>query len=739
MTVSTVIDDISRVVDGRNSTKGNQIGFCPGHDDTSRSFTFKMGDNGAPLLKCWAGCEFEFLRSCLINKGVKKELLEKAAPNGNKKEGIGIRFFHSDVGSFISEFDRWDVALDCIYKFHDENGRFVAFKARFKPKTFRQYIYNGYDRIKAGKLNGLPYRLPEIIGAVKDGCLIHIFEGEKDADNGYELGLETTSFGCATDPLPHEYWTKFAGAACVVWADNDKPGIIRAENIARALHVNDCKVKVIIPPKGKDFSDWLQAGATIDDIGAIIKATPQWLPASEVIDKMAAKGTMPRTDHTIGSEAFAGDYFAHKFSRKLRFAVDFQKFIHFNGKIWEKDNGGIHQELAKSIAFHLRADLKEVDEIKRVAMEKLASKAESDSGRKAIISCAKTVPAIKLDTALLDDYSTKHLLCCDDGVIDLRSGTVLAHSPDYLLTKYVPQKIDFEGEPTRFLKFVNETFFEEEVVEWLLNYLGYCLTGETWFQKFVMWRGLAGCGKSQLQAIMRGLLGPHCGDLDAKSLEKTKHTTAAVESDIAQIRGQRLIFSSELAENQNLDEQLIKKITGGDVLRPKLMGQNKFSMTASCKLILTANLRPNLSDDDGIARRLIEVQFLIKPQEEIASLAEKILAAESSKIFGYLVKRAIKTYDKPSCLNVPPVLLGWTKDYLEEMDYLKQWNDTKAQFVSGLWTPSRMVFESIEEYCRENHIPLDVTQNMMSRRLQKFGYKPHREDGRRGWKNIMLR
>jgi len=730
----SLMDDVTRAVDGVRSTRGNMIGKCPAHDDRHRSFSYKF-DNGKWLFRCFAGCNFEDILARLIDLGA----IPKAMAAAENSDKIGLFFAHKDVGSFSAEFDRTDYALQAVYLYHDEQRNIIGFKARFKPKTFRHFTHGGKDRNYAQRSTAIPYRLPWVLDAVKDDTPIHCFEGEKDADNALALGmLECTSFGCATDPLPKEYVARFAGSRWVIWADNDAPGIKRADQVALMLFRNGCKVKLVIPPIGKDFSDWIASGATIEDVAALLAKTPEYLPAAELVEKLSADGTFPNTPYTIGSEAFAGEYFAVK-CKDLKYVTDFGKWLYHNTKVWEVDKGGVHHEKVKALAPQLRIDTERIDEAKRKAIEKLASKIESDSGRKAVISTSKTVEAFKIDADKLDDATTKHLLSCDTGVIDLRTGSLSAHSPNYLITKHVPLAVDFDTKPERFVEFIEGLFHDQRVADWLFHFLGYCLTGETGFQHFVMLTAQTGSGKSQLLKILGGVLGDHFGEIDATSLVDAKQRSAAVESDLASMRGKRCVVAHELSASHRLAENTIKAITGGDTIKVKYMGQDKFPLRAPAKLIFTANERPTLSDDAAIARRLLELRFEIAPTKIVEELAEKMLAAEGPAILGFLAKRARATYEKPSVLSIPHTLRGWTDEYINEMNYMKGWFEVSAMSLQGAFTPRAELMASVEGYLAENRIPIDFKFAMLGQRLKKFGCLPDIQEGKHGWKNITLR
>lgn len=76
-----------------------------------------------------------------------------------------------------------------------------------------------------------------------------------------------------------EYSECLRGRPVVIIPDNDEPGRKHAAQVARFLSGIATSIKVVelpnLLPKG-DFSDWLDAGGTLDELLALVGATPQW-------------------------------------------------------------------------------------------------------------------------------------------------------------------------------------------------------------------------------------------------------------------------------------------------------------------------------------------------------------------------------------------------------------------------------------------------------------------------------
>jgi putative DNA primase/helicase len=168
---------------------------------------------------------------------------------------------HSGNGSRRSTRSRMVNAYDYV----DEGGRLLFQAVRMHPKDFRQRQPDG----KGGwvwNLKGVRvvlYRLPTILGRGTE--TIFICEGEKDVHAVEGLGLLATCNPMGAGKWRTEYSEAIRGRSVVILPDNDTPGRTHAATVAANLLRNGCEVRILEVPTGKDVSEWLDAGATLED------------------------------------------------------------------------------------------------------------------------------------------------------------------------------------------------------------------------------------------------------------------------------------------------------------------------------------------------------------------------------------------------------------------------------------------------------------------------------------------
>lgn len=250
---------------------------CPAHSDGNASLSVTEGSDGRILIHCHAGCSVESIVGAL---GLKlADLFPPRVVNCNNSKPRMV----------------------AGYDYTDETGVLLFQCVRYEPKNFKQrrpdsskpgeWIWNlkGVDRVL--------YRMPEVKAALVAGRTIFICEGEKDCD-----ALAAGGFVATCNPmgagkwLPEHAETLRGAARVVVIADKDPPGRNHAQSVASSLQdVAKC-VKLIELPDGdgrivKDAADWFAADGTADELRELVKAAPEFTPASE--SKPSESGSVP--------------------------------------------------------------------------------------------------------------------------------------------------------------------------------------------------------------------------------------------------------------------------------------------------------------------------------------------------------------------------------------------------------------------------------------------------------------
>ena len=161
------------------------------------------------------------------------------------------------------------------YDYVNETDNLLYQVVRLFPKDFRQRRPDGRGGWiwKLGNTRRVPYRLPELIEGVALGKLVHVVEGEKDADRLVSLGLVATTNAGGAGTWRSSYGEFLRGARVAILPDSDDSGRAHARMVANALCGIAEDIRIVglpgVPEKG-DVSDWLDTGGTVEELQRLV-------------------------------------------------------------------------------------------------------------------------------------------------------------------------------------------------------------------------------------------------------------------------------------------------------------------------------------------------------------------------------------------------------------------------------------------------------------------------------------
>ena len=344
------------------------------------------------------------------------------------------------------------------------------------------------------------------------------------------------------------------------------------------------------------------------------------------------------------------DRFIHLYGDRVSYCQDENLWYVYNGKFWEAD-------IQKTNMMKLTKEL--ANTMKTITKSYVSS--DSNYGKQ-LLQAVKRLGNIHTKQSMITasqcevarmkkDYNTRRdILIVKNGVVDLRTGELLDFSPDYYSTQAVVD-INYNpkaGEPTRFLQFLDEIFAgDKELVEYLLRFLGYCLTGEVKESKFLICYGSGANGKSVLFNLIRDVMGMYSDSMAPSGILK-KRNSDGPNSSVMKIRDTRMVTIDELQKYDELDTGLVKNITGGasEKINVREMYGRAQSFEFAFKLILNTNFLPRLNwMDNAMNRRVVVIPFdvVFTDEKQDRSLPYK-LQKEKEQILNLLIKMAVEYY-----------------------------------------------------------------------------------------------
>ena len=238
-------------------------------------------------------------------------------------------------------------------------------------------------------------------------------------------------------------------------------------------------------------------------------------------------------------------------------------------------------------------------------------------------------------------------------------------------------------------RFLDETAGGDAgLVRFLQQFLGYCLTGSVKEHALVFGYGNGGNGKSVLLNTVAGVLGDYAAVAALETFAATsceKHST-----DLAMLRGARLVTVSETEEGRAWAETRIKLLTGGDPVTARFMRRDFFTFTPSFKLIIVGNHKPVLRTvDDAARRRFCIVPFVHRPERPDCDLEGK-LRGEWPAILRWMIAGCLDW--QAHGLTRPDTVRAATAAYFGAQDIVGQFLDDACARSASARVPAGALF-----------------------------------------------
>jgi putative DNA primase/helicase len=135
----------------------------------------------------------------------------------------------------------------------------------------------------------IPYRLPELLTAVRARRRVFVAEGEPKVELLRKWGLVATCNAEGAEKWRRGHAQYLRGAHVVILPDNDDVGRKHANQVGQSLAgvAADCRLLELpgLPAHG-DIIDWARAGHTRSQLEQLVEAAPAWAPLQEITEQI---------------------------------------------------------------------------------------------------------------------------------------------------------------------------------------------------------------------------------------------------------------------------------------------------------------------------------------------------------------------------------------------------------------------------------------------------------------------
>ena len=311
----------------------------------------------------------------------------------------------------------------------------------------------------------------------------------------------------------------------------------------------------------------------------------------------------------------------------------------------------------------------------------------------ALVERMKTASEIRFEGRFNTD---KYKINLTNGVFDLMSKTLSAHTPDFMSNIQLPFAYDASAKCPVFDAFLLDVFDNDiEIVDYILKIWSYLLIPTYSFQKIFVWFGSGRNGKGVLSRIITAMLG------DANVAHEDIHELAGGRFSPINLKDRLLNFSSELKTN-DLDMAMLKKLSGGDMIAADVKYKDKIIFQNVARLIILANDLPRFSEiGTAITQRFEFIEFKKEyiDAADDTKLDEK-LSAELAGIFNRLVSMMPNIFNSDGAINfeAPTVIKENKKAILSSLSTIIEFVRERCEAVPNTSIRAQTLYESYKAW-----------------------------------------
>jgi putative DNA primase/helicase len=461
-------------------------------------------------------------------------------------------------------------------------------------------------------------------------------------------------------------------------------------------------------------------------------------PDPRFADKIRIKDFEPKqkTEHRdhaatdVIPPAYTDEALALRFAKahapNLRYVAKWSRWLSFDGTVWRFDDTLLAFDRARKICREAAAECNE----SRIAFN-LAS-------AKTVAAALNLAKVDRLLAGTIDQWDADPwLLNTPGGVVDLRTGKLQSHHPNNYMTKLAGATPDASCSTPHWHGFLRRiTGANADLIAFLQRLAGYGLTGETREHALFFCYGTGANGKSTFLNAITSCAGDYHRTAPIETFTESKHERHPTE--LASLRGARLVTAIETEEGRRWAESKIKTLTGGDRIAARFMRQDFFEFTPQFKLVIAGNHKPGLrSVDEAIRRRLHLIPFAVTiPEAERDTNLTNKLQEEAPGILAWMIQGCLDWQNIG--LSPPAIVTAATAAYLDAEDSLAAWIEECCERDPNAWEGSTNLYTSWLVWAGKAGETAG-SQKRFVERLEASGVEKSRKSEGRGFVGLRLR
>jgi len=416
-------------------------------------------------------------------------------------------------------------------------------------------------------------------------------------------------------------------------------------------------------------------------------------------------------------------------------------WLYFDGACWSMDaDTVVWGEVVAAVKAYTRKLLEESPTGLTLTNLKELATFSSGAVQSHALKLARAAPGVLTSVATFDrlpEPGAPWLLPCSNGYTvelfpDGRT-KVRRTSPDDLNT-HVACAYDPDAVAPTAMEAFCKYQPDESVRTYLLQTWARGMSGMG-MEKFLVNLGeRGGNGKSTMEGVLTEVAGDYAAQLPVEVIVKGRGAAREVyRSELAQMRGARLVFCDEPEEGAQYNLGMLKKITGGGALQGRHMGKEAITFHPRILFQMSSNNRPSWSADGGMKRRYVEVSwdYVVKAGDLRESFKEE-LKAEAS---GFL-NVVLSNWMGADPVEVPDAIQRQTERGEAESSPAAKFVTEAIRKSAGGFVSSRRMYDAYAEWAKQNGIRNPISSTKLGRELPRLGLERKHTESGNVWQNV---
>lgn len=304
----------------------------------------------------------------------------------------------------------------------------------------------------------------------------------------------------------------------------------------------------------------------------------------------------------------------------------------------------------------------------------------------------------------LDEFNYRHeLVNIENGVFNIETGELLAHSPDFWFNYVVHANYLTDKEkiacPT-FEQFCQTSLGgEPEKRLLLLEAIGYICTDTNDGKCAIFLKGQPNSGKSVIVEFISKLFDPEL--VSNISLHQLGERFFRAE-----LAGRKVNVSGELAGRKLSDISIFKSVTGNDRIAGQFKGKNPFYFVPHCKLLFAGNTLPHTTEADATAAFVNRIKIIlfnasVAPEEQDKELLDK-LWEERDSILTLALDTVLALVKRNYAFTLPEDSRRFLRSFDLRGNEVKAFVEDCCELSPDDYVFNEDLYAAYETFCAEN-------------------------------------